>query len=332
MPQTLGNSTELNEQTTSAPESASEISYMVSSHELDIEVESLAHESNPDPPVLAECKHRFMLSICSLSKPDTFAIAFISTQPPSSEKPNFKSYEKKKTGKPCAPTENPGQDEAIFSGEVEIISNKKFASNIAQTTPRLEKIQNDSKIPDYLHQNIAEAMSLLKMDLNRVEVGESLPEGSRVVIGVPGKGLGKRPNINATKKTNKKRRTFEAAKDAWDQGDDMINVEVDYMDNEPPHTESPPIINERIHYETPPTSPRNIQDFQERETIKHDTMGQDMTDVMPYPDPEVSSSAHFQGIFLSCIEDFGYILDYHSNITQESWKRGLDNINSIFKH
>ncbi|MBW0508485.1 hypothetical protein O181_048200 [Austropuccinia psidii MF-1] len=73
-----------------------------------------------------------------------------------------------------------------------------------------------------------------------VEVGESLPEGSQVVIGVPGKGLGKRPSISATKKTNKKCLTFEGAKDSRDQGDDMINVEVDHIDNEPLHTESPP--------------------------------------------------------------------------------------------
>ncbi|MBW0475742.1 hypothetical protein O181_015457 [Austropuccinia psidii MF-1] len=73
-----------------------------------------------------------------------------------------------------------------------------------------------------------------------VELGESLPEGSRVVIGVPGKELGKRPNINATKKTNKKRHTFEAAKDAQDKGDDMINAEVDHIDNEPLHNKSPP--------------------------------------------------------------------------------------------
>ncbi|MBW0533584.1 hypothetical protein O181_073299 [Austropuccinia psidii MF-1] len=73
-----------------------------------------------------------------------------------------------------------------------------------------------------------------------VEVGESLPEGSQVVIGVPGKGLGRIPNINATKKTNKKRLTFEAAKDSGDKGDGMINVDVDHIDNEPPHTESPP--------------------------------------------------------------------------------------------
>ncbi|MBW0527220.1 hypothetical protein O181_066935 [Austropuccinia psidii MF-1] len=73
-----------------------------------------------------------------------------------------------------------------------------------------------------------------------VEVGESLPEGSLVVIGVPRRGLGERPNINATKKTNKKRRNFEAAKDSWDQGDDMINVDVDHIDKEPPNTKSPP--------------------------------------------------------------------------------------------
>ncbi|MBW0539066.1 hypothetical protein O181_078781 [Austropuccinia psidii MF-1] len=189
---------------------------MVSSHELGIEVESLAHEFNPDPPVLPE------------------------SQPPSSQKPNFKSYEKEKTVEPCAPTEDAGQDDVIFSGEVEIISNEQFVSNIAQTIPRFEKIQNDSKIPDDVLQKIAEAMSLLKMDLNRVEVGKSLPEGSQVVIGVPGKGLGKRPNINATKKTNKKCHTFEAAKDSWDRGDDMINLEVDHIDNEPLNYESPP--------------------------------------------------------------------------------------------
>ncbi|MBW0474689.1 hypothetical protein O181_014404 [Austropuccinia psidii MF-1] len=208
---------------------------MVSSHELGIEVESLAHGGNPDPPVLLECEHRFILKICSLSKPDNFVIAFISAQPPSSQKPNLKSYEKEKTVEPCAPTEDAGQDDVIFSGEVKIISKEQFVSNIAQTIPRLEKIQNDSKILYYVHQNIAEAMSLLKMYLNR-------------------KGLGKRPNIHATKKTNKKRHTFEAKKDSHDQGDEMINVEVGHIDNQPLHTESPPILNETIHDEPPVTT------------------------------------------------------------------------------
>ncbi|MBW0506442.1 hypothetical protein O181_046157 [Austropuccinia psidii MF-1] len=129
--------------------------------------------------------------------------------------------EKKKTVEPCALTEDAGQDDMIFSGEVEIISEEQFVSNIAQTIPSDEKIGNDSKIPDYVHQKISEAMSLLKIDLNC-------------------KGLGKRRNIHATNKTNKKRCTFDATKDAWDQGDDMINVEVDHIDNEPPHTASPP--------------------------------------------------------------------------------------------
>ncbi|MBW0538210.1 hypothetical protein O181_077925 [Austropuccinia psidii MF-1] len=111
------------------------------------------------------------------------------------------------------------------------------------------------KTPVYVRQSIAEAMSLLKMDLNCVGVGESILEGSQVEIGVLGKGLGKRPNINATKITNKKRCTFEAAKDAQDQGDDMINVEVGHIDNEPWNTESPPKLNETIHDETPPVSP-----------------------------------------------------------------------------
>ncbi|MBW0466227.1 hypothetical protein O181_005942 [Austropuccinia psidii MF-1] len=98
---------------------------MVSSHELGIEVESQSHENNKDTPVLPE------------------------SQPPSSQKQNFKSYEKEKTVEPCAPTEDSGQDDVIFSGKVEIISKEQFVSNIAQTIPSLEKIQHDSKIPGY---------------------------------------------------------------------------------------------------------------------------------------------------------------------------------------
>ncbi|MBW0550002.1 hypothetical protein O181_089717 [Austropuccinia psidii MF-1] len=149
MAQTPGNSTEFNERPTSAPESGSEISDMASSHELGIEVESQSHEDNQDPPVLPEC------------------------QPPSSQKLNFKSYEKEKTVEPCALTEDDGQDDVTFSGEVKIICKEQFVSNIAQTIPRLEKIQNDSKIPDYVCQKIAEAMSLLKMDLNRKSITNS---------------------------------------------------------------------------------------------------------------------------------------------------------------
>ncbi|MBW0495863.1 hypothetical protein O181_035578 [Austropuccinia psidii MF-1] len=90
--------------------------------------------------------------------------------PPSSQKPNFKSYEKEKTVETCAPTEDAGQDDVIFSGEVEILSKEQFVSNIAQKITRIEKIQNDSKIPDYVRQKIAEAMSLLRMDMNQTEV------------------------------------------------------------------------------------------------------------------------------------------------------------------
>ncbi|MBW0583624.1 hypothetical protein O181_123339, partial [Austropuccinia psidii MF-1] len=122
MPQTLGNSTEFHEQRASAPESGSEISDMVISHELGIEVESQSHDNNQDPPVLPE------------------------SQPPSSQKPNFKSYQKEKTVELCSPTEDAGQDDVIFSGKVEIISKKQFVSNISQKIPRLEKIQNDSKL------------------------------------------------------------------------------------------------------------------------------------------------------------------------------------------
>ncbi|MBW0565648.1 hypothetical protein O181_105363 [Austropuccinia psidii MF-1] len=106
LPRTPVNSTEFNELQTSAAESGGEISDKGSSHKLGIEVESLEHESNPDPSVLPECERKFILNICGLSKPDTVVIAFISDQPPSSQKRNIKSYEKEKTVEPCAPTED----------------------------------------------------------------------------------------------------------------------------------------------------------------------------------------------------------------------------------
>ncbi|MBW0482892.1 hypothetical protein O181_022607 [Austropuccinia psidii MF-1] len=112
-----------------------------------------------------------------------------------------------------------------------------------------------------------------------------------------------------------------------------MNIKADNNDNERPHAEAPPLLNETIHDEKPPASPQNIQTFQEREEIKDDTMGQeDITVIMPKTDPKVSTSANVQGIFLSFIAELGDILNYHSNITQESWKRGLDNINSIYKN
>ncbi|MBW0492456.1 hypothetical protein O181_032171 [Austropuccinia psidii MF-1] len=192
---------------------------MVSSHKLGIEVESQSHENNQDPPVLPE------------------------SHPQSSQKQNSKRYEKQKTVEPCAPTDYAGKDDVIFSGEVETISKEQFVSNIAQKIPRLEKIQKDSKITDYVCQKISEARSLLKMELNC---------------------LGKRSNVNATKKNNKRRPTFEAAKAPWDQGDDIINVEVDHNYNESPHTEIPQVLNEKIHDEKPPASPQKTQAFQKR--------------------------------------------------------------------
>ncbi|MBW0488339.1 hypothetical protein O181_028054 [Austropuccinia psidii MF-1] len=139
MPQTVGYSTSFNEPQTSSPESGSQISDIVSSHELGIEIESLAHEINPDPPVLPECEHRFILNIFNFFKTDNFVIDLNSAQYPSSQKQNFKSYERKKTFEPCAPTDNAGQDDVSFSGEVEMISMEQFVSNIAQAIPRLER-------------------------------------------------------------------------------------------------------------------------------------------------------------------------------------------------
>ncbi|MBW0464256.1 hypothetical protein O181_003971 [Austropuccinia psidii MF-1] len=156
MPQTPGNSTEFNEIWTSAPENGSQIFNMVSSNELGMEVEILAHGKNQDPPALPEGEHTFILNISNLSKTDSFFIAIIFAQPPSSQKPNLKRYDKEKTVEACEPTEDAGHNVVFFSGKVEIIYNKQFVS----------KNKKDSKIYGNVFQKICEAMRLLKMDMN----------------------------------------------------------------------------------------------------------------------------------------------------------------------
>ncbi|MBW0468798.1 hypothetical protein O181_008513 [Austropuccinia psidii MF-1] len=66
MPQTRGNSTELHEQRASALESGNEISDIVSSNELGIEVESHSRENNQYPPVLPEHEYALILNIWNL--------------------------------------------------------------------------------------------------------------------------------------------------------------------------------------------------------------------------------------------------------------------------
>ncbi|MBW0529490.1 hypothetical protein O181_069205 [Austropuccinia psidii MF-1] len=170
MPQTLGNSTEFHEQTASAPESGSQISDMVSSHELGIKVESLAHESNPDPPVLPECEHRFILNIFSLSKPDTFVIAFISAQPPSSQKPNFKSYEKEKAVEPCTPIEDSGQDDEFSVGRLKVYPRNNLSQKLLKKSQGSKKLKMIVKFLIMCIEKLAVAMSLLKMDLNHKSI------------------------------------------------------------------------------------------------------------------------------------------------------------------
>ncbi|MBW0484741.1 hypothetical protein O181_024456 [Austropuccinia psidii MF-1] len=118
-------------------------------------------------------------------------------------------------------------------------------------------------------------------------------------------------------------------KDSLVQCNDVINIEVDHNYNEDQQIETHLALKECIQAETPPSSLEDTQECQENEKLKNDTMGEDITDIISEPEPEESTSANDQGMFSACIPDFGNILNYYSNITQESWKVGLDDINSI---
>ncbi|MBW0468514.1 hypothetical protein O181_008229 [Austropuccinia psidii MF-1] len=139
--------------------------------------------------------------------------------------------------------------------------------------------------------------------MDRCGGGKVSPKKSQVVIGFPGEGLRKRPNMNVTKK-NKKCHNFEAERDSLKQGDYSVNSEVENNNNEGPQTE------------TSLTSTKNIQASQESEKLKNDTMDQDMSDIVLEPEPKLSTSASDEGRFLPCIEEFEEILNYHFNITK----------------
>ncbi|MBW0463871.1 hypothetical protein O181_003586 [Austropuccinia psidii MF-1] len=100
MQQTTIFSTQLAQLSNFSPESGSEISDMDSSNELGIEVESLEPENNLDPPVLPEFEHKLIFN------------------PPSSQNPNLKRYDKEKSVEPWALTEDVRQDEVVFSGKL----------------------------------------------------------------------------------------------------------------------------------------------------------------------------------------------------------------------
>ncbi|MBW0580155.1 hypothetical protein O181_119870 [Austropuccinia psidii MF-1] len=90
--------------------------------------------------------------------------------------------------------------------------------------------------------------------------------------------------MKATKK-NKKCCNFDGSKDALDQGDEIINLEVSHNDNEAPKPEAPLI------------SPQNIQASQDHEKLQYDIMSQDMNDIAWETEPKVANSTNDQGCF-----------------------------------
>ncbi|MBW0539015.1 hypothetical protein O181_078730 [Austropuccinia psidii MF-1] len=76
--------------------------------------------------------------------------------------------------------------------------------------------------------------------------------------------------------------------------DPPVLPELDHNDNECPPTETSPVLNETIHDETFSASPKDIQAFEEREEVKDNKMGQeDITAIIPEPDPKGSAFANF---------------------------------------
>ncbi|MBW0498151.1 hypothetical protein O181_037866 [Austropuccinia psidii MF-1] len=107
------------------------------------------------------------------------------------------------------------------------------------------------------------------------------------MIGAPGKGSGKTPNIYLTKKNNKKHRNFDSSKDSLHQGDYIINLEVDHNDNEDLKTKTPLELNCTIQDKTLLAPPQTNQESHESVMLKNDTMGGDMTELIPETEPEV---------------------------------------------
>ncbi|KAI8454590.1 hypothetical protein BY996DRAFT_8686701 [Phakopsora pachyrhizi] len=126
--------------------------------------------------------------------------------------PNLKNYQGTLTKSETNPIDinmEASSQDAIFDGEIEVITKEAFLKNITVANRHLCLVIDNPSLPSYIQGKVKEAIDLLRSDVERVISGQPLPLDSNIKIGNAALLCKiKRPK---NKKVIKNKKTFTAA-------------------------------------------------------------------------------------------------------------------------
>ncbi|CAH7668597.1 hypothetical protein PPACK8108_LOCUS3118 [Phakopsora pachyrhizi] len=126
--------------------------------------------------------------------------------------PNLKNYQGTLTESETNPVDinmEASSQDAIFDGEIEVITKEAFLKNITVANRHLCLVIDNPSLPSYIQGKVKEAIDLLRADEEKVISGQPLPLDSNIKIG--NAALLRKRKRPKNKKVIKNKKTFTAA-------------------------------------------------------------------------------------------------------------------------
>ncbi|CAH7674386.1 hypothetical protein PPACK8108_LOCUS9295 [Phakopsora pachyrhizi] len=126
--------------------------------------------------------------------------------------PNLKNYQGTLTESETNPVDinmEASSQDAIFDGEIEVITKEAFLKNITVANRHLCLVIDNPSLPSYIRGKVKEAIDLLRADEEKVISGQPLPLDSNIKIG--NAALLRKRKRPKNKKVIKNKKTFTAA-------------------------------------------------------------------------------------------------------------------------
>ncbi|CAH7671498.1 hypothetical protein PPACK8108_LOCUS6277, partial [Phakopsora pachyrhizi] len=126
--------------------------------------------------------------------------------------PNLKNYQGTLTKSETNPIDinmEASSQDAIFDGEIEVITKEAFLKNITVANRHLCLVIDNPSLPSYIQGKVKEAIDLLRADEEKVISGQPLPLDSNIKIG--NAALLRKRKRPKNKKVIKNKKTFTAA-------------------------------------------------------------------------------------------------------------------------
>ncbi|CAH7676839.1 hypothetical protein PPACK8108_LOCUS11941 [Phakopsora pachyrhizi] len=151
--------------------------------------------------------------------------------------PNLKNYQGTLTKSETNPIDinmEASSQDAIFDGEIEVITKEAFLKNIMVANRHLCLVIDNPSLPSYIQGKVKEAIDLLRADEEKVISGQPLPLDSNIKIG--NAALLRKRKRPKNKKVIKNKKTFTAALKLLQQSN-IAESEANSMHN--PDTQEP---------------------------------------------------------------------------------------------